>query len=50
LASEARHYGAYWILATTYYPKEVVNARLAELAPVESELLSTLHAEPRIHS
>ncbi|MCD8488931.1 MAG: tRNA isopentenyl-2-thiomethyl-A-37 hydroxylase MiaE [Desertifilum sp.] len=50
MASEARHYGAYWILATTYYPKEVVNARLAELAPVESELLSTLHPEPRIHS
>ncbi|MBD2312229.1 tRNA-(ms[2]io[6]A)-hydroxylase [Desertifilum sp. FACHB-1129] len=50
MASEARHYGAYWILATTYYPKDEVNARLAELAPIESELLSSLHPEPRIHS
>lgn len=50
MASEARHYGAYWILATTYYPKEIVNIRLEELAFIESELLSTLHPEPRIHS
>ncbi|WP_088890208.1 tRNA-(ms[2]io[6]A)-hydroxylase [Leptolyngbya ohadii] len=50
MASEARHYGAYWTLATTYFDREVVNLRLEELAIVESRLLSTLHPEPRIHS
>ncbi|TAF57147.1 MAG: tRNA-(ms[2]io[6]A)-hydroxylase [Oscillatoriales cyanobacterium] len=50
MASEARHYGAYWVLATTYFEREVVDARLAELAIAESELLATLHPEPRIHS
>ncbi len=50
MASEARHYGIYWTLATHYYDREVVTQRLEELAIVESELLSTLHPEPRIHS
>ncbi len=50
MASEARHYGIYWTLATHYYDREVVNQRLEELAIVESELLSTLYPEPRIHS
>ncbi|MGB2924781.1 MAG: tRNA isopentenyl-2-thiomethyl-A-37 hydroxylase MiaE [Limnothrix sp.] len=50
MASEARHYGAYWVLATTYYELEMVNERLDELAIAESEILSTLHPEPRIHS
>ncbi len=50
MASEARHYGIYWLLATTYYDRDVVNQRLQELATVESELLATLHPEPRIHS
>ena len=50
MASEARHYGIYWTLATYDYEREVVNQRLEELAIVESELLSTLHPEPRIHS
>ena len=50
MASEARHYGVYWTLATTYCDRAVVNQRLEELAAVESELLSTLHSEPRIHS
>ncbi|MGA7933993.1 MAG: tRNA isopentenyl-2-thiomethyl-A-37 hydroxylase MiaE [Kovacikia sp.] len=50
MASEARHYGAYWVLATTYFDVSVVNQRLEELAAVESQLLSTLHPEPRIHS
>ncbi|MGQ9870028.1 tRNA-(ms[2]io[6]A)-hydroxylase [Leptodesmis sp.] len=50
MASEARHYGIYWLLATTYYDRDVVNQRLQELAIVESELLATLHPEPRIHS
>lgn len=50
MASEARHYGTYWVLATTYFARDVVDARLAELAIAESELLTTLHPEPRIHS
>ena len=48
MASEARHYGVYWTLATTYCDRAVVNQRLEELAAVESELLFTLHPEPRI--
>jgi tRNA-(ms[2]io[6]A)-hydroxylase len=50
MASEARHYGAYWVLATTYCDRAQVNQRLEELAIIESDLLSTLHSEPRIHS
>lgn len=50
MASEARHYGIYWVLADTYFERAVVSERLSELAIVESELLSTLHPEPRIHS
>ena len=50
MASEARHYGAYWVLADTYYDREQVTQRLEELAAAESEILSTLHPEPRIHS
>jgi len=50
MASEARHYGLYWTLATTYCDRTTVTQRLEELAVVESQLLSTLHPEPRIHS
>ena len=50
MASEARHYGVYWTLATTYFDRDIVTRRLEELATVESDLLSTLHPEPRIHS
>lgn len=50
MASEARHYGAYWLLARQYFPPEVVSARLEELAQLESEILSQLYPEPRIHS
>lgn len=50
MASEARHYGAYWILATAYFDLDTVKQRLEELAIVESKLLATLHPEPRIHS
>lgn len=50
MASEARHYGIYWTLATTYFERDRVDERLATLAIVESELLSTLYPEPRIHS
>lgn len=50
MASEARHYGVYWVLADTYFDRDVVKARLEELAIKESELLATLYPEPRIHS
>lgn len=50
MASEARHYGMYWTLATQNFERAVVNQRLTELAIAESEILSTLHPEPRIHS
>ncbi|MEM1293691.1 MAG: tRNA isopentenyl-2-thiomethyl-A-37 hydroxylase MiaE, partial [Cyanobacteria bacterium P01_H01_bin.162] len=50
MASEARHYGAYWVLATTYFDRETVKVRLAELSTIESALLTTLHPEPRVHS
>ncbi|MBD1924969.1 tRNA-(ms[2]io[6]A)-hydroxylase [Trichocoleus sp. FACHB-90] len=50
MASEARHYGVYWVLANTYFERDVVKERLEELAIAESELLETLHPEPRIHS
>jgi tRNA 2-(methylsulfanyl)-N6-isopentenyladenosine37 hydroxylase len=50
MASEARHFGIYWLLADTYFDRALVQSRLAELAIVESDLLSTLYHEPRIHS
>lgn len=50
MASEARHYGIYWILADTYFDRDRVMERLEELAIAESNLLATLHPEPRIHS
>jgi tRNA-(ms[2]io[6]A)-hydroxylase len=50
MASEARHYGIYWTLATAAFEQQVVSDRLHALAAVESEVLSTLHPEPRIHS
>lgn len=50
MASEARHYGIYWVLADTYFERSLVSERLSELAIVESQLLATLHPEPRIHS
>ena len=50
MASEARHFGIYWLLADTYYDRSLVQSRLAELAVAESDLLSTLYHEPRIHS
>lgn len=50
MASEARHFGIYWVLADTYFDRDVVTARLDELAIKESELLATLYFEPRIHS
>ncbi len=50
MASEARHYGVYWLLADTYFDSKVVSHRREELAVFESEILATPHFEPRIHS
>jgi tRNA-(ms[2]io[6]A)-hydroxylase len=50
MASEARHYGAYWVLATGRFPQVEVDVRLGELAAAESKILATLHPQPRIHS
>lgn len=50
MASEARHYGAYWVLADAYYERNIFNQRLDELAVAESEVLATLHPQPRVHS
>ncbi|MGB3638504.1 MAG: tRNA isopentenyl-2-thiomethyl-A-37 hydroxylase MiaE [Rivularia sp. (in: cyanobacteria)] len=50
MASEARHYGIYWVLADTYFDREIVMQRLDELSIAESEILATLYYEPRIHS
>jgi tRNA 2-(methylsulfanyl)-N6-isopentenyladenosine37 hydroxylase len=50
MASEARHYGIYWVLANTYCNPEAVTMRLEALSVIESDILATLHPEPRIHS
>ena len=50
MASEARHYGIYWVLAEHYSDRPTVEQRLAELGEYESNILSTLHPEPRVHS
>ncbi|WP_035987829.1 tRNA-(ms[2]io[6]A)-hydroxylase [Leptolyngbya sp. KIOST-1] len=50
MASEARHYGAYWVLATERFPRPEVEDRLIALATAESSILATLHPLPRIHS
>lgn len=50
MESEARHYGLYWVLADTYFDRTVVTERLDAIAIVESQILSTLHPEPRVHS
>ncbi|MDM9381185.1 tRNA isopentenyl-2-thiomethyl-A-37 hydroxylase MiaE [Chlorogloeopsis sp. ULAP01] len=50
MSSEARHFGIYWVLADTYFDREIVRQRLDELAVIESKLLANLHPEPRIHS
>jgi tRNA 2-(methylsulfanyl)-N6-isopentenyladenosine37 hydroxylase len=50
MASEARHYGVYWVLADESFERNVVMQRLEELAAVESGILANLHPQPRIHS
>ena len=53
LASEARHFGAYWLLAEERYGREVTVARLQHLAAVERDALSGERPAPdrvRMHS
>ena len=50
MASEARHYGVYWLLAVEYFDRQLVDERLSELAQLESEILSELYPQPRVHS
>ena len=39
LASEARHFGLYWVLCEERYPREVIVQRLQVLAQAEVEAL-----------
>jgi len=53
LASEARHFGLYWVLAEARYGREATMARLQELADVEVRALATAPVTPaavRMHS
>ncbi len=50
LASEARHFCSYWMLAEQRYDRDEITLRLEELAITEAEILDTLHPEPRMHS
>jgi tRNA-(ms[2]io[6]A)-hydroxylase len=50
LASEARHFGLYWVLAERRFPRSQVIGRLEELAQAEAALLAQLHPQPRMHS
>ncbi len=50
LASEARHFGLYWLLCERRWPRPLVAGRLAELAHREAAILASLHPQPRMHS
>ena len=53
LLSEARHFGVYWTLAESRWPREVISQRLAELARYESQALQGQLVAPddvRMHS
>ncbi|MGB7565256.1 MAG: tRNA-(ms[2]io[6]A)-hydroxylase [Prochlorococcaceae cyanobacterium] len=50
LASEARHFGLYWVLCERRWPRPELIKRLEELAAFEAGLLASLHIEPRMHS
>ena len=53
LASEARHFGLYWLLCERYWPRQVIIPRLEELASAESNALIGELAKPedlRFHS
>jgi tRNA 2-(methylsulfanyl)-N6-isopentenyladenosine37 hydroxylase len=48
--AEERHKHLYLDLAYEYYAVSQVEQRLSELSQKESEILETLHPEPRVHS
>ena len=53
LASEARHFGLYWVLCEQRYPRDVVTARLVQLAAAEVQALAGELEHPedvRMHS
>jgi tRNA-(ms[2]io[6]A)-hydroxylase len=50
LASEARHFGLYWVLCERRWARPVLADRLKELAVGEAEILASLHPQPRMHS
>ena len=53
LASEARHFGLYWVLAEQRHGREATVARLADLAAVETQALTGALDVPshlRVHS
>ena len=48
--SEARHVYLYWNLAEERYSHQDIILRLKEIAICESDILSELHCNPRMHS
>ena len=53
LASEARHFGLYWTLAESRWPRDVVMSRLDDLAEAETDALTgTIEnaSDVRMHS
>jgi tRNA-(ms[2]io[6]A)-hydroxylase len=50
LASEARHFGIYWMLCERRWARHLLIERLEALAQAEAALLSDVHPEPRMHS
>ena len=50
LNTEARHFHLYWRLAKERFDRELIAQRLKDLASAETEILSKLHPEPRMHS
>ena len=50
LKSEARHFAIYWNLVDRRIERDLMVSRLKILAEVESDVLATLHPEPRMHS
>lgn len=49
LASEAGHYRIFCDIAREYFPKDVVQVRLDELADLEADIVRTLPNEPMMH-
>ena len=53
LASEARHFGLYWVLCEQRYPRQMITERLEQLAAAEVQALTGDLDQPddvRMHS